>query len=613
MGAERTGSMAKKISIDHLETPYGLNDDSTCNSHDTFEDYSRNLEHYAKLATDFEHNLTVWQAVSYYKRAILWSLCFSTGIIMEAFDSSLIVSFFGYPSFTKRFGTQLPNGTYEISSQWQLLLGGSPFIGLFIGTMINGVLTEKFGHRTVVMGSLILMTGFIFISYYATSIETLMVGQILCGIPWGVFATIGPTYSSEVCPTALRGYLTSYVNMCWALGQCLAAAILSLLVKNESEWGYRIPLAIQWVWPAPLFILTYLAPESPYWLVRNDRIEEALDSIKKLTSEEVHSKAPWILSMIIHTNNMEKHLKQPNSVSDPLLSSRESRSSWDSTMDPESLGLDSRVRSDSMSDANTKLIRHSISDPTILSSLVKDSDRFGLKSYMECFKSINLRRTEISCLTMLGQTLCGIMLCYSPSYFFRQIDINATVAYQLNLLATIFAILGTLGSWLLLNKYGRRTIYLNGLNILSICLLIIGFLESFSDSVPSAKWLQCFFTMIWVFCYSLSIGPLTFTIVAEISSTNLRSQTMAIARGSYNVLQVLCILAEVQLINPEKLDLKGYAGLVWFIPCSLILLWAFFRLPETKQRTYGELDILFERRVPARKFSAYEIDRIDPS
>lgn len=47
---------------------------------------------------------------------------------------------------------------------------------------------------------------------------------------------------------------------------------------------------------------------------------------------------------------------------------------------------------------------------------------------------------------------------------------------------------------------------------------------------------------------------------------------------------------------------RGKAGFFWGGSCFLILVWTYFRLPECKGRSYRELDILFERRVPARKF-----------
>jgi SP family general alpha glucoside:H+ symporter-like MFS transporter len=45
----------------------------------------------------------------------------------------------------------------------------------------------------------------------------------------------------------------------------------------------------------------------------------------------------------------------------------------------------------------------------------------------------------------------------------------------------------------------------------------------------------------------------------------------------------------------------------------MILIWAYFRLPECKGRSYRELDILFERRLPASKFRQEVVDEEDES
>ena len=42
-------------------------------------------------------------------------------------------------------------------------------------------------------------------------------------------------------------------------------------------------------------------------------------------------------------------------------------------------------------------------------------------------------------------------------------------------------------------------------------------------------------------------------------------------------------------------------------------IWCWFRLPETKDRTFGEIDLLFDNRVPARKFKYTKVDRESPS
>lgn len=223
----------------------------------------------AKIATEAEHELTLRDGLKYYNKAIWWAVVLSLTIIMEGYDNILITSFYGYPTFQKKYGEPVgrdENGDmqYELPGRWQSGLGSAANVGTIFGVFANGYLTERFGHRHVIMGSLVFMTAFIFITFFAPNVEVLLVGQILCGLPWGVFATMGPTYSSEVCPLALRGYLTAYVNMCWAIGQFIAAGVLKGLVDNPTQWGYRIPFAIQWVWPIPLFILTFLAPDSPW-------------------------------------------------------------------------------------------------------------------------------------------------------------------------------------------------------------------------------------------------------------------------------------------------------------------------------------------------------------
>lgn len=53
------------------------------------------------------------------------------------------------------------------------------------------------------------LTDQIFISFFGKSLAVQLVGQILCGIPWGVYQTVTTVYASEVLPVNLRGYLTS--------------------------------------------------------------------------------------------------------------------------------------------------------------------------------------------------------------------------------------------------------------------------------------------------------------------------------------------------------------------------------------------------------------------
>lgn len=116
-------------------------------------------------------------------------------------------------------------------------------VGSIIGLYLNGWISAKIGYRKTMLGALVLMVAFIFLPFFAQNVETILAGAILQGIPWGVFQTLTVTYASEVMPTNLRAYLTTYVNLCWVMGQLIAAGVLKGCSGIEGQWSYRIPFA----------------------------------------------------------------------------------------------------------------------------------------------------------------------------------------------------------------------------------------------------------------------------------------------------------------------------------------------------------------------------------
>jgi len=72
----------------------------------------------ARLATETEHALGFKQAMKLYRKAVFWSFVVSLSIIMEAYDTQLIGSFFGFPPFQKKYGEPYKGG-YQIQAHWQ--------------------------------------------------------------------------------------------------------------------------------------------------------------------------------------------------------------------------------------------------------------------------------------------------------------------------------------------------------------------------------------------------------------------------------------------------------------------------------------------------------------
>jgi SP family general alpha glucoside:H+ symporter-like MFS transporter len=105
--------------------------------------------------------------------------------------------------------------------------------------------------------------------------------------------------------------------MCWVIGQFFAAAVNKGSVRRTDEWAYRIPFAIQWVWPVPILIGVIFAPESPWWHVRHGNRAEAKRSLLRLTSSKQQDfNADETIAMIEHTNELEKKMSQGVSFRD---------------------------------------------------------------------------------------------------------------------------------------------------------------------------------------------------------------------------------------------------------------------------------------------------------
>jgi SP family general alpha glucoside:H+ symporter-like MFS transporter len=218
----------------------------------------------AHRARRLEQTMTLREGIRLYPKAIAWSVLLSSAIIMEGFDIVLIANLMAVPAFQRKFGHPLNNGTddYELTAAWQSGLTNGAYVGEILGLMLCGICADTFGYKKTLIGALTAVTGFIFILFFAQKIEQLLAGLILMGIPWGAFQTLTCVYAAEVTPVPLRPIMTTYVNLCWVIGQLLASGVLKGVAERTDEWAYRIPYALQWVWPVPLVVGIALAPES---------------------------------------------------------------------------------------------------------------------------------------------------------------------------------------------------------------------------------------------------------------------------------------------------------------------------------------------------------------
>jgi SP family general alpha glucoside:H+ symporter-like MFS transporter len=247
------------------------------------------------------------------------------------------------------------------------------------------------------------------------------------------------------------------------------------------------------------------APESPWWLVRHDRLEDARKSLLTLTSRKHTTFNPDdVIAMIQHTDEYEKRVS-----------------------------------------AGT--------------------------GYLDCFRGVDRRRTEIACMTWISQVTCGIWFGGNITYFLEQAGFDPAKAFAFGTAENALGFCGTVASWWVMTKFGRRTLFVTGMGMLFCILLIIGFL-GIPQVTEAIGYTQAAFLMIYVLTYDLTVGPSVYTIVSEMPSTRLRIKTVVLARNCYNIASICANELNAPILNPTAWNLRGKGG---FVSASFL-----FRRPQ---------------------------------
>lgn len=304
----------------------------------------------------------------------------------------------------------------------------------------------------------------------------------------GCLCNNSPGLRIKVCPLALRGYLTVYVNLCWALGQLISAGVQAGFSERVGQWSYRVPFAIQWVWPLPLFAILWFAPESPWYFVRLGKYDQAEMSILRLSSPSQRSQAKQKVAMMIHTNEIEAQMDEGT-------------------------------------------------------------------SYMDCFRGVDLRKTEIACLAFAAQPFCGSAMGGTPTYFFVQAGLSTSISFQMSVGGLGIASVGTIVAWGLLHMCGRRTLYLCGLGLLTLILVVVGSISAGAPNSDAANYGQAGMMLAWLAVYYLTVGPICYAIISEVSSTRLRNKSVCLSRITYYVAQIICSIINPYMVSIYSLKL----------------------------------------------------------
>ncbi|KAJ9623856.1 uncharacterized protein PV06_06810 [Exophiala oligosperma] len=228
-------------------------------------------------------------------------------------------------------------------------------------------------------------------------------------------------------------------------------------------------------------------------------------------------------------------------------------------------------------------------------------------TYLECFRKSNLRRTIISIGPLIIQVLTGITFVAGYFTYYLQIAGYSTeMSFRIQIAQPVLSIFGNLVAAVIIDRVGRRNLTFYGLCVLVVLLFIEGGLATGGSPAEIKGTVAMILIYSWM--YNVSIGSTAFSIMTETSTSRLRVKTIAIGLALQNAINVMWQFVLPYMFNPDKGNLGGKVAFVFGGPSFLCIAYLWFFQPETAGRTYEELDEMFTKRVPARKFKTYRTE-----
>ena len=199
---------------------------------------------------------------------------------------------------TNGYDGSMLNGIQSVP-QWQKFFGHPT--GSKLGTISNGVrygqvgglffcapIIQRFGRRRpIAFGSSILLVGVV-LQTAAQNYGMFVTGRILIGFGNTIQQTTCPILISELAYPSQRAQIVGVMISTGSLGSLIAAWITYGTASMAGSWSWRLPSALQAMSSVFQLTLCFFVPESPRWLVHNNRRQEAIEILTKYHAEGEH-------------------------------------------------------------------------------------------------------------------------------------------------------------------------------------------------------------------------------------------------------------------------------------------------------------------------------------
>ena len=218
----------------------------------------------------------------------------SSFVVMVAVIAAIGGALFGYDTGVISGAILYIKKDFPVTAALEGLIVAAVTAGALAAALMAGVLADRGGRRiTNISAGLVFATASL-LCVVANSVPTLIAGRFLvcCGI--GLTSVGAPMYIAEVSPARIRGTFVSLFQLAVTIG-ILLSYVVGAMLAPAAAWRWMLGLAA--VPGLALAIGMMLMPESPRWLVKHGRREDARSVLMKINP---HSDPDETLAHIEH-------------------------------------------------------------------------------------------------------------------------------------------------------------------------------------------------------------------------------------------------------------------------------------------------------------------------
>ena len=230
------------------------------------------------------------------RRVVGYSVIVALGGLLFGLDTAVIS------------GVEQPiQALYHLTNFWHGFTVAIAIIGAVVGAFSAGFPAERYGRKKVIIAIAFIFTLTSVLTALAPNWTVLVIGRFIGGLAIGASSVAGPMYIAEIAPANIRGRLVAFFQLNVTMGLFLAYSS-NYLFSGTGENAWRWMLGIVAVPSILFFLLAFIVPESPRWLVKHNRIGDARNVLSLCGRANIEKEITEILESlkIISSSSAEK-------------------------------------------------------------------------------------------------------------------------------------------------------------------------------------------------------------------------------------------------------------------------------------------------------------------